>query len=606
VKLIVIRLFDETGIEQRVATLLSSREESRYTCIAWEPHIQQRMRSCGISCELFEDLIEDAIDRESWAAAHRACKAFANVVGEHNDLQYRGIPLFECFPDDLWFFIAFSRVCDLLSEKGYSVAIFLLKRYFPDFRSSKVKTYFYGGSFKSRAKAAAWLLLTNHWLAALLPRLLISASRSMLSALRKDLPPGVNRRAPSPDGEQQKTAFFAVGYSSDFPEFFARPVYSIVEECMVSGFRPIVIAETPHLKRIFNSRMRGPLVFSSHFSLSASIVWLSMVPALNRLLAHFERSLGKSNNHDRLGSELLGRYLRYITPSICLQSLQYILTLDSLFRRLAPSVVLIMPDLFLFGRTAAKVARKYRIPSLTVVPGIVGDHPAYGMVFADRIAVSGSGVKRVYLKRGISPERVVVTGIPNLSLRRSATEPTARGSPKKTVLYVTENINFTATRQAIQATVNAARRIGDTKVIVKVHPREDLRPYELLAEEVGSNGLQVVKDVDLRSLIESSDLVIVNVSLVGLEAMVLGKPVVVVNFTRRPEVIPYAAEGAALLAKTPKDVECSIRTALFDSRARRSMHEKAEKFISQYASGADGKANRRIVELMEKMSANAV
>jgi ribosomal protein L9 len=73
-----------------------------------------------------------------------------------------------------------------------------------------------------------------------------------------------------------------------------------------------------------------------------------------------------------------------------------------------------------------------------------------------------------------------------------------------------------------------------------------------------------VNTVDVYELIRQSDLVITKDSTAGLEAAIMKKPIVVVNTTKRPDLVPYVEKGVALGAYKTGDIRDRISEALKD------------------------------------------
>jgi UDP-N-acetylglucosamine 2-epimerase len=85
---------------------------------------------------------------------------------------------------------------------------------------------------------------------------------------------------------------------------------------------------------------------------------------------------------------------------------------------------------------------------------------------------------------------------------------------------------------------------------------------------------------------------------VALEAIVLKKPVVVVNLFKRPVLIPYVERGVAIGAYNADDIEGALKKALHDNDLKKKMDSARQSFINDFVSKIDGKAGERIMELI--------
>ena len=95
---------------------------------------------------------------------------------------------------------------------------------------------------------------------------------------------------------------------------------------------------------------------------------------------------------------------------------------------------------------------------------------------------------------------------------------------------------------------------------MKLHP--GYRPeYEGLVRAIAEGeGIAVtLAKRDLWDLLAISDVVIISNSTFGLEAMILGRPVVVVHAFEGMEEVPYVASGTALGAPSqPEEIATAV------------------------------------------------
>ena len=96
-------------------------------------------------------------------------------------------------------------------------------------------------------------------------------------------------------------------------------------------------------------------------------------------------------------------------------------------------------------------------------------------------------------------------------------------------------------------------------------------------------------------------LLITKYSTTALEAMIINKPVVVINLSGQPTPVPYAEEGAALGVYRYEDIEQAILNALYDEETRGRLKTGRYQFVRNWAGEPDGKASQRIVTLMKEM-----
>jgi len=223
----------------------------------------------------------------------------------------------------------------------------------------------------------------------------------------------------------------------------------------------------------------------------------------------------------------------------------------------------------------------------------------------------GDTAKNSYVKSGLEPERIVVTGVAhfdllfnrdkeqdNQVLRACGVDP-----GQKYAIFTTDNIALDETENMLTGVINAIMKMEALQLVVKVHPREGIESYQRLAEQYHDPRVHVVKDVDLYALISGCELLITKYSTTALEAMMIGKPVVTINLSGQPDPIPYAEEGAALGVHRHEDIGPVILKALYDEETRRRLKTGRDRFVREWAGQADGKTSQRIVTLMKEMIA---
>jgi glycosyltransferase involved in cell wall biosynthesis len=244
-----------------------------------------------------------------------------------------------------------------------------------------------------------------------------------------------------------------------------------------------------------------------------------------------------------------------------------------------------------------------------------GKNHIYGHGECRKIAVFGDAVKRMLLSEGIASERIVVTGNPKFdrifySGRENLKEKVCRKyhiPPEKDIIllltqyFVEEGIWTPEQRKDfILAVAGASARLPDTQLIIKLHPPyENEEDYKLIVKGLAPEPV-VCKYADLPELINACSLAITVNSTAGLEAMAMGKPVLIVDDH------PYSlfSGSGALFAKTLNDISPAMQKALYDPQTREEMRKSISKFVFDQAYLQDGQASWRIADLIKNMVNN--
>ena len=171
---------------------------------------------------------------------------------------------------------------------------------------------------------------------------------------------------------------------------------------------------------------------------------------------------------------------------------------------------------------------------------------------------------------------------------------------KKIILLAATNMPDERDRLA-HATIKAMAQLPQYRLILKLHPEEELGYYKQLLKEYNVKATIVMELSLLHPLISISEVVITAYSTVGLESLLLGKPVIDVNLTNRPYYQDYVAEGVALGIRKEEELVKAIQSLAEDTQVRKLLGKNRKKYLYEHAYKQDGRAGERVVKLIEKM-----
>ncbi|MDH7488015.1 MAG: CDP-glycerol glycerophosphotransferase family protein [Anaerolineae bacterium] len=222
----------------------------------------------------------------------------------------------------------------------------------------------------------------------------------------------------------------------------------------------------------------------------------------------------------------------------------------------------------------------------------------------------GDAVASWLAGQGVPAERITVTGQPRydaLHAMRQATAPDegpdAPNLPEgeRIVLFCSQpylryNVCGEAEARSIWRTVaDGVRGLGaGHHLVAKLHPAEDLQQTRRWLGDDFSPEWTMTRDADVMSLLWRADVLVTLISSTALEAIALGKPVVLLDLGIMPEPIPYSETGAALRAQSAQELTRRLREVLQDGDARQRLARAREAFLPAYAGPLDGKAALRV------------
>ena len=231
------------------------------------------------------------------------------------------------------------------------------------------------------------------------------------------------------------------------------------------------------------------------------------------------------------------------------------------------------------------------------------------------MAVLGDAVKGMLLSEGIKPERIVVTGNPKFdklfysrdgNSKQKVCEKWDIPTDKEIVLLLTGQFvegglwSSEQRREFILAIATAAAALPHARLIIKLHaPQESEQDYDEIIKGLPHPPI-VCKYAPLHELLNACSLAMTVSSTAALEAMALGRPVILVNLFNDAGALFYKGSGA-LFAEKEKDILPAINKALYDSQTRNEMAKSMENFVYQQAHLQDGQASKRIADLIIQM-----
>jgi hypothetical protein len=288
-----------------------------------------------------------------------------------------------------------------------------------------------------------------------------------------------------------------------------------------------------------------------------------------------------------------------------------------------PSVLALYAESSGWGRAALQAARELGVPTLGIQHGIL--YPRYFSYMhaageqacprPDRTAVFGAAARRFLVEEGrYAPESLVVTGSPRFdelleTARAWDVEALRRdfgvGPGERLVAVASRYHGIRRTHQslgsAFAALVRAADALPGVRLIVKPHPAEPASDYEQAARVLGSQRLRVLPpQAPLLELLHACDALVTVESLSAVEALVLDRPVLILNMpTNLAEMVEA---GAALGVGVGEDPGPALRAVLEDAQTRERLAQARSRYLGDVAAGVDGQATARLLRLLEEMA----
>lgn len=229
-------------------------------------------------------------------------------------------------------------------------------------------------------------------------------------------------------------------------------------------------------------------------------------------------------------------------------------------------------------------------------------------LLSDYFCVSGSqseSLKQRFLK---DTKRIVLTGQPRFDNLAKADELFDRNeirrkfglaADRKTLLWTTEThaLSLEENKENISTVYDAVNSLENVQLVIKLHPAEDQEAL-LYRQDQSYSPIIVKGNQDVSELLYICDAMITKFSTTAIEAAILNKPIIVLNLSAEPDIMPYVEKGVAIGVYEKGALVSAIKDVIYKEEVRGKLAKGREEFVYEYAYLQDGKASERVANLM--------
>jgi UDP-N-acetylglucosamine 2-epimerase len=273
------------------------------------------------------------------------------------------------------------------------------------------------------------------------------------------------------------------------------------------------------------------------------------------------------------------------------------------------------PDLFVaievnyILRNAIRYCKQQGIPNLVVQHGTPNNYSLHAFVpfEGDNFAAWGEFTKEFLISKGIDKNKIIIAG--GVPFDRTLAITPDKGkiaadlnlSPnKKWLVFTTQGIgagNRPSEEEiflGITETAKRALEYADYQLIFQVHPSQRTEDVHKIIDTMEIHNSIVTKYKDTEELMAASDGVITFFSTTAIDAVILGKPLLLINLTDDRDFFPFVKMGVAYGAYEKEEIARS-----FDKLIREPEHLNLNQIVvANYVNYKnDGQALSRIMSL---------
>jgi len=324
-----------------------------------------------------------------------------------------------------------------------------------------------------------------------------------------------------------------------------------------------------------------------------------------------EKSLDKAYNELVKEDKIEKPMLKYMFKSYFPEVIKYIELINNMLEFEKPKLLVVMNEITTLGNIAVSIAKEKKIQTLCIQHGAIANNPgSFVPVSVDKVAVWGEYSKKVMMEHNTPEEKIVITGAPQFDIlkdyNKGITPKIAKeiglDITKKYVLITTQNYPFM--EDVLRSVCNTVKLIPELQLVIKTHPSEYFADkYVKIAQKSGIKS--IVTSKYLYPLLKSCSAMITVSSTTGMEALMMKKPVITVNYTGSEDPMPYAENGAAIGVYKEEELLPAIKAVINNDDNNDKINEiikKSKNFLYDRCHVIDGNASQRIVELIHKIS----
>jgi hypothetical protein len=289
-----------------------------------------------------------------------------------------------------------------------------------------------------------------------------------------------------------------------------------------------------------------------------------------------------------------------------------------------PNLILLVNEYSWRERSLVFAAKLLNIPVMAIQHGVIHEfHRGYmygekeitlGCPLPDITAVYGYYYYNLLTEISSYPkDRVIVTGQPRYDHLFAVEQKYSRNQvidkykidPNSKIILWTTQCHGLSMKENIVNFETAFNCIDNLKeeditLIIKQHPGETNKYTKLIYRFLKKYKINVIitaKDADTYELIYACDVLMTKSSTTVLEAILLDKPVIVLNLSGERDVINFVQEGVAKGVYNQTSLEPTIVNLLSND----DLKTYRQRFISQYLFNNDGMATTRIIQAINNI-----
>lgn len=274
-----------------------------------------------------------------------------------------------------------------------------------------------------------------------------------------------------------------------------------------------------------------------------------------------------------------------------------------------PDYVFTGPNQHMISRAAAYCAKASGVPVYDFLILANTNHPRYRPIIADYAYLYDPWYQDIYQSFfGMKEEQLRIAG-PLFEyserLKQVPNKDYAAPHGKTHIVFFSQSANFDNSKIMLESICQATKERKDIYITVKLHPHEspaNIERYTQIAADKGvKKNIHVFHKGDAIALLNQADLVVQSFSNIGLDALLLKKPVI--TFKPKTDLkarIFLYEKDIGYVVSTKRTLTNKIKKFLKDPKDREAMHIIAEKFAAENNHFLRGDNAARVMQTVQE------
>jgi len=255
-----------------------------------------------------------------------------------------------------------------------------------------------------------------------------------------------------------------------------------------------------------------------------------------------------------------------------------------------PDYIFTGPNQHMISRAAAYCGKAAGVPVYDFLILANTNHPRYRPIIANYAYLYDPWYKEIYQSFFGMKEDQLRTAGPLFEyserLKQAPNADYAAPRGKTHIVFFSQSANFDNSKIMLESICQATKDRKDIYITVKLHPHESPANVERYTQIAADNGIKgniyVFHKGDAVALLNQADLVVQSFSNIGLDALLLKKPVITFKpkTTLKARIFLYEKD-IGYVVSTKRTLTNKIKKFLKDPKDRKAMQNIADKFAAE-------------------------